>query len=165
MDISNTTRISKSQFGRYYRFVMAHNLPFVLALLFFSILYYVFIFGTLNNDLFFHVFICVTEVILICTFVIIIPPFKTYKKIKSNVYQYVFTNEHFEYITRASETTGQSQYKYESLLKAYERKDAFYLYAEGIKACVVNKNGFTQGSMEELRSLLKSKLGTKFKCY
>ena len=74
-----------------------------------------------------------------------------------------FDHETIEIETHKPEVDAHASYRYTGILKGYERKDAFYLFVDKRRAFLVSKNGFTEGSAEELRMLLINKLGKKFR--
>ena len=57
--------------------------------------------------------------------------------------------------------TTKARYSY--IHKAYEDKNYFYLYISKMQSHVIDKASITQGTLDELRTLLKTNLGIKFK--
>lgn len=53
--------------------------------------------------------------------------------------------------------------RYESLHSAGEWNDWFFVYLTKNEICIMKKSEITEGTPEELRELLKNKLGTRFK--
>lgn len=53
--------------------------------------------------------------------------------------------------------------KYSYIYKASEDKNYFYLYISKMQSHVIDKSSITQGTLEEVTSLLKANLGDKFK--
>ncbi len=72
-----------------------------------------------------------------------------------------------EYITitqkKGDEFFATSKAKYSYIHKAYEDKKFYYLYISKVQSHVIEKSSLTQGTLEELSSLLKTNLGRKFK--
>lgn len=52
---------------------------------------------------------------------------------------------------------------YGKLLKAVEKNEWFMLYITSVSVYVINKSEITEGTPDELRELLKRKLGNKFR--
>lgn len=92
-----------------------------------------------------------------------IGPWRAYKKIKDIVYDFTFRIDDIEIKTNKPDVSATAQYRYEGILKAYERKDAFYFYVDKRRAFIVSKDGFTEAGTEELRSFLKNKMNNKFR--
>ena len=57
--------------------------------------------------------------------------------------------------------TTKARYSY--IHKAYEDKNYYYLYISKMQCHVIDKASITQGSLDELHTLLKINLGDKFK--
>ena len=68
---------------------------------------------------------------------------------------------HFEFyddkMVEINDATRE-EYRYSSLLKVYETEDYFYIYHTPENASVVDKEGISKGSPEELKSLLSGKV-------
>lgn len=103
---------------------------------------------------------------------IIISRWVTYKKhIKNatvvvgaeNIFE--FDDEYIKIRTTGDAADGESmeQYEYDEMYtaKAYETDKAFYFYISPVQAYFLSKEDFTEGTPEDLRNLLKSKLGAK----
>lgn len=69
-----------------------------------------------------------------------------------------FHNEDYLARNNTSDFTGQRPLRYEKLFKVYELKDMFYLFTAKKDAYMISKSGFSSGSPEELRELLKKAL-------
>ena len=72
-----------------------------------------------------------------------------------------------EYIT-VTQTKGDvffatSKARYSYIYKAYEDQNYYYLYISKLQSHVIDKASITQGTLDELRTLLKTNLGDKFK--
>ncbi len=72
-----------------------------------------------------------------------------------------------QYIT-VTQTKGDvffatTKAKYSYIYKAYEDKNYYYLYISKIQSHVIDKSSITQGTLDELHTLLITNLGSKFK--
>lgn len=160
--IKNTTKISKNLYLRYCSFLQTRSLPTLIT---FSFIFIIFI-----------SLICHTaDYLIIKCFIIVVIfgavfwglfyffPSHSYKKIKDIVYEYSFSIDSIKIAVNTSDVNTTSQYQYKAIVKAYERKDAFYLCLNKVSGFIVSKDGFTEGGAEELRSLLENKMSKKFK--
>ena len=82
----------------------------------------------------------------------------TFRKARVKQNEYLFHADDF----RVTGVQASSVYPYFQIIGAYETKTYFYLYFTAEQAYFVAKDGFTQGTAEELRALLREKLGKRF---
>ena len=82
----------------------------------------------------------------------------TFRKARVKQNEYIFRADDF----RVTGVQASSVYPYFQIIGAYETKTYFYLYFTAEQAYFVAKDGFTQGTAEELRALLREKLGKRF---
>lgn len=59
--------------------------------------------------------------------------------------------------------TATLKAKYSYIYKASEDKDYYYLFISKMQSHVIEKASITQGTLEEMQTLLKTNLGSKFK--
>lgn len=162
-NISNTTTLSRGQLYRHNLFQM-HKNPIIILSFVIIVLYAIgqlFKFVT-NKDMIGFIAVLCMIICLLALYILVLPLFG-YSKIKNTVFEFSFGPESADIRTQRPGANAQAQYQYAQFSKAYERKDAFYLYINKRQALIVNKSGFVQGGAEELREILKSKLGRKFK--
>lgn len=84
------------------------------------------------------------------------------KKGLSNFYRFTADNVYIE-TGNADAMVSSGNYTYDMFLNAYETSDYFFVYLNKLNAYVINKAGFIKGTAEDLRILLTSKYGKKFK--
>lgn len=73
-------------------------------------------------------------------------------------YAFTFEEDHFTEDFTSSDAASQSRILYSALLKVEETERYLYLFNQPSTAFLIDKNGFTQGSAEELKALLRQKL-------
>lgn len=78
-----------------------------------------------------------------------------------NVVEYTFTEEGFVENSTSDTVTGHSENKYAVIVKVTESEDAFYLYVNHLAAHIVSKNGFTEGTEQDFRTLLHTVIDPK----
>ena len=74
---------------------------------------------------------------------------------------YVFTQEGFENISTSDTGNVQGQYKYDVIVNVTESDHAFYLYIAPNAAHIVSKDGFTEGTENDFRTLLRTVIEPK----
>lgn len=65
--------------------------------------------------------------------------------------------------TRSDVFSSTLKARYSYIYKAREDNNYFYLYISKMQSHVIDKSSITQGTLEEVTSLLKTNLGDKFK--
>lgn len=75
----------------------------------------------------------------------------------------IFGDESFGLLNNREIGKFERYKRYESLHSAGEWKDWFFVYLTENEVCMMKKSEITEGTPEELRELLKNKLGTRFK--
>lgn len=166
--IVNTTRMTKKQYLHFCQFSTYKNLGAVLIIIFFAWVFtpWLFFLGFTPISIYCILAALVPTLIylLIIFLLFYIAPMAEYKKLKHNAFEYSFYADEFEAKANDLLIKSSSQSQYTIIKKAYERKDAFYLYISKREAHIVSKGGFTSGTADDLRQILKDKLGKKFKC-
>lgn len=71
---------------------------------------------------------------------------------------YSFRNSEYDAESRHWESTGKFTYSYSVLYRVGETKNMFYLYTNKNMATLIDKQGFHNGTPEELRLLLRKHL-------
>lgn len=90
--------------------------------------------------------------------------FMNYQKNFPNaVNTYCFGEEKFSLSSVSDSSSGTSEYVYESVESAEEKNGFFKIKIKGAGFTIIGLEEFTEGTPEELRGLLKNKLGSKFK--
>lgn len=84
------------------------------------------------------------------------------KKGLSSFYRFTAGNVYIE-SGNADMMQSSGNYTYDMLFSAYETRDYFFVYLNKMNAFVINKSGFIKGTPDDLRGLLSSKFGKKFK--
>ena len=74
---------------------------------------------------------------------------------------FIFTKENILASSKSKVRTGSSTYKYEWIMKACETKTAFYLFFNKEGGLIVTKAEIKEGTVDELRNLLSSKISQK----
>lgn len=164
--IINTSNITKKLYMRYYWFGNRKTLPYLAV--FFAILE---VFNLQINDqgqnqlssgFSLYTVILIIIFVLLCIALFCYVPLRIYEKVKDRANEYAFNQETIEVENHRPMVNTHVSYRYAGLMKAYERKDAFYLFIDKRQAFLVSKSGFTQGSEDELRVLLINQLGNRF---
>ncbi|MCM1006615.1 MAG: hypothetical protein NC485_01600 [Ruminococcus flavefaciens] len=86
-----------------------------------------------------------------------------HKNFPNAVNTYCFGEEKFSMSSVSDGTSGTSEYVYESVESAEEKNGFFKIKIKGVGFMIIGSEEFTEGTPEELRELLKIKLGSKFK--
>lgn len=169
-DIKNTTKITKKMYLHYYGFTIRKSFRIMFSYVFLFCFLVVMLFALSSLDKTHSsinkiVMIIIAAIILavLMTGLFYITPLRAYKKIKDFTCEYMFGADGIEAKSSRPEVNTNANYHYNAIVKAYEFRDAFYLYIDKRQAILVNKNGFTQGNAEELRAVLKEKIGIKFR--
>lgn len=80
------------------------------------------------------------------------------------VIEYVLTeNEIVQQTTRKNGMIEIKKFEYSMLKEAEERKNEFVIYVSKMQVFVLPKKDINQGSVEDLRNLLRQKFGNQFK--
>ena len=74
---------------------------------------------------------------------------------------FIFTNDSILATSKSKVRTGSSTYKYEWIMKACETKTAFYLFFNKEGGLIITKSEISEGSADQLRALLSSKISAK----
>ena len=74
---------------------------------------------------------------------------------------FIFTKDSILATSKSKIRTGSSTYKYEWILKACETKNAFYLFFNKEGGLIITKSEITEGTADQLRDLLSSKISEK----
>ncbi len=77
------------------------------------------------------------------------------------VTDYLFTEKGFEQSTITTLYKEQQQCSYEVLVNVVESDHAFYLYVNQGTAHIVSKDGFTEGTEQDFRNLLRTVIDPK----
>ena len=80
---------------------------------------------------------------------------------KTVMNHFIFTNDSILATSKSKIRTGSSTYKYEWIMKACETKTAFYLFFNKEGGLIITKSEITEGTEDQLRSLLSSKISVK----
>ena len=144
------------------------NSPIKLLLYtFITAISFIFMISNVSNSSF-VIFLIVFIFALIFTLTVLLTYyFKPIIKLKSftddNVVMnyFIFTNDSILASSKSKTRTGSSTYKYEWIMKACETKTAFYLFFNKEGGLIVTKSEIKEGSVDELRALLSSKISQK----
>jgi len=115
-----------------------------------------------------------TQVLFIIIYLVIILPvsngtFYTRKiheietRLLSNGQTSSFRNGEYDLESQHADAKGSYTFSYDSLYRVAETKGMFYLYSSKDVATLIDKNGFHNGTPEELRDLLRNNLPAR-KC-
>ena len=74
---------------------------------------------------------------------------------------YSFFDDHFTMVTTSDLINSTDEMKYRILFKVAETKDYFFLWVLQTPSLIINKNGFTSGTPEELSALFAKVLPPK----
>ncbi len=80
---------------------------------------------------------------------------------KNNIVTYRFTEDGFEETTKSVNNNSQSQNQYTVITKVTESEHYFYLYISPTQAHIVDKHGFTEGTEQDFRDLLRTVIEAK----
>ena len=80
---------------------------------------------------------------------------------KNNVVTYHFTDEEFEESTESVNNSSQSRNQYAVVTKVTESRRYLYLYISPTQAHIVDKQGFTEGTEQDFRALLRTVIEAK----
>ncbi len=72
-----------------------------------------------------------------------------------------FEEEHMEVTSTAKDHESHSTVSYTGITRVTESEHAIYLYLNRFSALIVGKEGFTEGSLEEFRTLIQTKVPPK----
>jgi len=86
---------------------------------------------------------------------------KSFSEENTVVNNFIFTNESILVTSKSKVKSGSSTIKYEWITKACETKGAFYLFLNKSGGLIITKSEITEGSDNELRALLSSKISAK----
>ena len=73
-----------------------------------------------------------------------------------NVTDYIFTEDGFEQTSDSKSIKEHQQCRYDILVKVTESEHYFYLFINPRAAHIVSKNGFTEGTENDFRMLLRT---------
>ena len=79
----------------------------------------------------------------------------------NTVSTYRFTEDHFEDSSESTVKTELVKCKYDAIIKVTESEQYFYLFINPQAAHIVAKNGFTEGSEQDFRDLLRTVIEAK----
>lgn len=74
---------------------------------------------------------------------------------------YTFMADRFEVVSASSDMQGSTTYQYSVIHKLREEKDMFLLYTSKNNAMLLDKAGFREGTPEDFRRLMMTKLSRK----
>ena len=86
---------------------------------------------------------------------------KNFSADKEVMNHFTFTDEAIKISSESKERKGSSEIKYEMIFKACESKDAFYLFVNKRGALIILKDSITEGTVDDLKSLLNAKINDK----
>ena len=79
----------------------------------------------------------------------------------NTVSTYLFTEEHFEDSSESTVKTELVKCKYDAIIKVTESEHYFYLFISRQAAHIVDKQGFTEGTEQDFRDLLRTVIEEK----
>lgn len=162
INITYTLEIYKEFFwfslfrGKYYRYgKMVFPIITILSLT-------ISILSFFTDDLLLKILPIAMTVICVLFYLIAFLKPKIYFKKSPALFQssmkIIFNKDDFSSLQTGDMASGTGVIKYEALHKAYETQNAFYLYLTPGQAILISKKDFVNGTTEELRDLLQSKL-------
>ncbi len=144
------------------------NSPVKLLLyIFITVMSLVFMLSNTDNSsfvVFLIIFILSSLVTLTVTLMYYLKPYIKLKDFTADnvvMNYFIFTNDNILATSKSKVRTGSSTYKYEWIIKACETKNAFYLFFNKEGGLIIMKNEIKEGSVDELRTLLSSKISPK----
>lgn len=84
--------------------------------------------------------------------------FRQSKKLLGTVNTFVFQKDGFLMSSESPLFKGDSTWQYSALYKVYETQSYLYLFITGAQAYILQKNGITGGSAEEIRARIERRL-------
>ena len=88
--------------------------------------------------------------------------YKQMGKTAESVNNFVFSDETISVTNEGDCSHGESEYTYEAIERVIETKKYFFIFIHKAQAYIVSKEGITNGSVEDLRSLLSRVKGKKY---
>lgn len=164
----NTTQYSKKvydQFTRFHneKFSLSYNLftVFILILLIYCLIM------TIRNKI---VFLAILFSLVLIVFIVyrLFNPLLFYKKqvnkkaiSKEKIFKFYFYDKYF----KIRDNLNYDIIHYFKLYKVFETNNFFYLYLDKKYSFIIDKNGFSQGTVEEFSKFIKDKMWLKYsKC-
>lgn len=165
LDSSKTDAINKSTFKRLWWVLALSSALFILIgvigiLLMEDI-------GDMAFGIFFiAVGVCLAPLVLLITKITQKKVNKTASFISNDTDEiYTFDTDHFTVMQRKADIFNSNiDAKYSYLFKVIENKTHYFMYISKMQCYVIDKTSLTQGTLEELNTILKNNLGAKFKC-
>ena len=77
--------------------------------------------------------------------------------------RFIFSDDSFGMISQSENYSAERYKRYASIHSAVEWGDWFFIYFNASEVCIVKNSDLTVGTTDELRQLLKDKLGSRFK--
>ena len=110
--------------------------------------------------------VAATVYILIAVFLLLWPSLHRKKTCTKQaavhtVASYTFNNEGFTVASTSDTERGERVCQYTVIAKVTESESAYYLYVNHLAAHIVSKTGFTEGTEQEFRTLLRTVIEPK----
>jgi hypothetical protein len=76
---------------------------------------------------------------------------------------YEFRDDDFDVFSKSNNIDSHSKAEYRMLLKVQEDKENIYLFVNTTNALIIDKNSFTEGTLDDFRKILSNKIDKKGK--
>ena len=109
--------------------------------------------------------VCIVVVLLLEYFMYFISPkiqYNSLANMKDIVNEYVFTEESMLVVSKGEDYNSQGEIKYSVLVKMCETSRYLFLFQNKAQAFIVDKNTIRDGSIEEVREMIKSQMNGKY---
>lgn len=170
MEVVNTTKITKELNSTFQKIHFRKNgllfslvttpIFFAFAAIFF-VFYFVLSYEVLYFAIFFAAFPILFNLFLIIAFLKATKKGNELVEKESPANTYVFTENEIKIESKMNTGSSNSVHSYDYIQAAILSKTIFLLYIDKMHAFLVDVNGFTSGSCEELIALLATKLDAK----
>lgn len=162
----NRTILSKENYLKLLEFHQKkNNWKYWLYTAILFLLFIVAIAFQISNRNYLLIFLLSTFLVVFLSYRFFYPYYKTGKELKSDKVQHNLENYYFFYekYFKVKNKFGNDKIKYYKLYKVYENENFFYLYMDKTNAFIIDKSGFSVGTIQDFKKFMKSKVWLKFK--
>ena len=159
----NVTKYDKEEMDRFQKFHKKINEKRYKFMIIFSIIAFIifFIINIICKNYIGVFGIIVFAIILYGYYFKKVPKDKEENNAKQVDIEYIF--EFKDKLVEIKATGVDNKIPYRKFYRIYETKNNFYLYLDKEYAILVNKNGFTKGTVEDFKKFIKNKFKFKYK--
>jgi hypothetical protein len=165
MNIEATTSIDYPTYRHFYlfNFMRGRRSPWqariILVMAPFLFLFFLYLFAANPGDLVSLAGMLVTlMLLLVIAWVLFVVPRRYYQSVQKTMSVPV----HYRFTAENVEASQAEPVRYAMISRAYETRGFFYLYISRRQIYIIGKNDFTSGNADDLRQLLKTRMGGRF---